>query len=59
MEAVGKVVVEVADVARVSGAVQRRPVPAAIASAPTAGTRYLIKWGNPATNDSAPSVARP
>ena len=39
VEAVDKAVVEVADVAQVSGAVRKRPAPVATASAPTVGTR--------------------
>jgi hypothetical protein len=57
--AVGKAAAEVADAVQVSGAVRRRPVRVATASAPTAGIRYLTRWGNLAISDSAPSVARP
>lgn len=48
-----------AGVAQVSGAVPRQQVRVAIASAPTAGTRCLIKLDNPVINASAPSAGQP
>lgn len=59
MEAVGEAVAGAAGVAQVSGAVPRQQVRAAIASAPTVGTRCLIKLDNPVINASAPSAGQP
>lgn len=58
VEAVGKVAAGAAGVAQVLGAVQRQPVRVAIASAPTAGTRWPIKLDSLVINSSAPSAAR-